>query len=107
MLKHIVVLAAFVALTWATPSPKVDSKSDDTLCTVCMTVMTAFDDAITNPDNEQEVIDFVLSLCPVLMPGNTEECLYMISTYGDDLIHFITDSGLSPDDICSSLHACP
>ncbi|TRY74855.1 hypothetical protein TCAL_06329 [Tigriopus californicus] len=105
-MKSVIFLAFFcgIALSLASVQPK---PKDETVCSMCRLVMALLTDAISNPENEQDVIDFVYSLCPIVMPNNTVECEYMISTYGDDLLHFIVDMELSAEDICTTLTACP
>lgn len=106
-MKSVILLTIFFGLGLSLATEPKPNAKDETICSICRIAMTLLTDTISNPENEQDVIDFVYSSCPIIMPNNTVECEYMISTYGNDLLHFIVDMELSADEICTSITACP
>lgn len=53
-----------------------------------------------------QIIAFVLSECPVIMPNWIEECVYMVETYGHPFIQFVVDQGISPAGTCQNFGIC-
>merc|ERR1739845_50916 len=76
-------------------------------CTICETIMTALDENITDPSNEQAVADFLAQICNYVGPNLESICLEFINEYTDDIIDQLVHNYLQPQQVCASIGACP
>ena len=89
--------------------------------------MTALDESIVDPNNEQvkrvaantfifvlifsfyfqAVADFLAQICSYVGPNLESICLEFINEYTDDIIDQLVNNFLQPQQVCASIGACP
>merc|ERR1712215_574208 len=89
---------------------EVEVKIDDgnfVTCTICEAVMTAVDEALVDPANEQAVSEFLLQVCSYLGPNLETMCYEFLAESTDDIIDQLVDKLLDPEEVCTAILACP
>merc|ERR1712080_388720 len=78
-------------------------------CLICEAVMKALDDTLVDTTNEQAVADFLSVICSYLGDlGSLETmCIEFITEYTDDIIEMLVGQYLEPENVCTTIMACP
>ncbi|XP_023322330.1 saposin-C [Eurytemora carolleeae] len=84
-----------------------DGERSDISCSLCMAVMQLLDETITDPTNEQQVINFLDQICGFLPVEIQAECHALIMEYVDDIIELLVNEYLAPADVCDAINLCP
>merc|ERR1711936_528185 len=101
-------LACSLLLLLALPTRAADLHQGNFLtCTVCEAVMTAVDDMILDPTNEQAIADFLGQVCRYLGGQLETYCIEFLAEYTDDIIDQLVNEFLKPEEVCAAIAACP
>eukprot|EP00091_Calanus_sinicus_P009142 TRINITY_DN21553_c0_g1_i1.p1 TRINITY_DN21553_c0_g1~~TRINITY_DN21553_c0_g1_i1.p1 ORF type:complete len:231 (-),score=49.77 TRINITY_DN21553_c0_g1_i1:147-839(-) len=84
----------------AQPSPRSPG------CDLCVQIVTAIDDFITDASTEQDIIDFVEGLCATLGWPLDSLCESMVESYIPEIIDGLVSGNLNPGDVCRSIGMC-
>ena len=93
-------------------------------CTLCEAIMTALDENIVDPNNEQvewkhgeltrtviytlqAIADFLAQICNYVGATLEPICLEFLGEYTDDIIDALVNNYLQPQQVCASIGACP
>jgi len=76
-------------------------------CTICEIILTAIDESIVDPTNEQEIADYLSQICNYVGPNLEAMCLEFITEYTDDIIDQLVNNYLDPDKVCNAIGVCP
>ena len=89
-------------------------------CDLCVQIVTAIDDFITDASTEQDIIDFVeevipvseklltncVQLCDTLGWPLSDLCENMVESYIPDIIDGLVNNNLEPGSVCQAIGLC-
>merc|ERR1711936_1353597 len=75
-------------------------------CDLCIQIVTAIDDFITDATTEQEIIDFVEELCATLGWPLDDLCDSLVESYIPAIIDGLVSDNLNPGDVCKAIGMC-
>merc|ERR1712243_14945 len=76
-------------------------------CTICEIILTAIDESIADPTNEQEIAEYLSQICNYVGQNLETWCLEFITEYTDDIIDQLVNNYLDPDKVCNAIGVCP
>merc|ERR1712025_118504 len=79
-------------------------------CEICIDIITDIDNFITSETTEEEILAFFNQICEAvdqLLPGLGATCTGFLNNNGAGIIESNVNENLNPDEICTSLTACP
>jgi len=97
----------FLAVVFAAGQATEIEEKNQITCSLCMTLMEILDANLTDPSNEQAVVDFLDQVCSFLPTEIQAECHALITEYVDDIIELLVNQYLAPADVCDAISLCP
>merc|ERR1712059_238289 len=107
----IVFLCFAALLATATAAPSAPKTENELLCSICVDVITDFDNWLTEDKTEQEIVDFVKEICHTLgqlIAGFEGICNSIVESQLPTIIDGLVNDYLNPEKVCTDiLPACP